>query len=240
MKPFMKRGIISLLALSSFAIAPASAAVVVETHENAPNSKIIFSAVTQTQNDKDSYSWSRNADPQVQFGQSFTVASDSTMEALTIKTATLTATDAPITLSIYKVNTWSDGPQTGGEPIYTASGLLPSVQGPKPGYMTFTLDAPVALSEGAIYIFTLSYDSPSPAGLLSFYRGTEAGATSRFWTSSDGGASFSGNSKVAYLYVQGTQAIPEPSAALFLLPGIAAATLLSRMFALSPANLPQK
>jgi len=199
----------------------ASAAVLVETREGAPDSKVIFSAVSQTQSDKDSYSWGRATQPPLRFGQSFVLSADATMEALTLKTVTLTATNASFVLNIYKVNALTDSPTTGGAPIYTGSGLLPSAQGPKPGYMTFTLDAPVALSQGVFYVFTLSYAGTGSGG-LGLYRGTadaETADTSRFWSSSDGGASYAGTSKIAYLYIQGTTVVPEPSTAMLLLPG---------------------
>lgn len=223
MNSFRKSFLVFSLAAAGFA-ASASAAVLVETNGTAPDADVLFGVHPEKMDQ--SYAWSRVS--MSQFGQSFTATSDAKMEKLTIQAGTLSATSAPFTLNIYQIASVNDGPLQVGTPIYTGTGNLPSSQGPKPGYMTFTLDAPITLSEGSVYLFTFDYQSTG-AGSLGFYRGAggvEADG-SNFWASTDGGVTFTRSTVLLDVYIQGT-AVPEPALGMLLLPAIAGAIFFRR------------
>ncbi len=224
-----KQILVSLLAAVGFA-SSVSAAVLVETHSGAPTDDLLFSVSPPVLNQ--SYSWSRSSEGAnlIQFGQSFTASENAKMAALTIRTGMLSTTGAPFVLNIYLLSSVNDGPLQGGEPIYTSTGNLPSAQGPRPGYMTFTLDNPVTLSKEAVYLFTLSYEGDETGGSLGFFRGEgtpEDLSGSKFWYSTNGGASFASSVVLLDLYIQGT-AIPEPSLTLLLAPGAASMFFMRR------------
>jgi len=222
-KRFLVHLFAGLFAIVPFSTPVFAAVVTVSTSGEAPVSNILTSVLPPTT--ATAYSWSKaNLS---QFGQTFRAPGDGSMEKLTLKTGTLGAKNAPFTLNIYRVENITDAPSAGTS-IYTGTGTLPASQPPNPGYMTFTLDTPVALAAGKLYLFTLSYVGDPQTVSLGFFRGTGADSGSNvFWTSTDNGVTFASSPSIGYLYIQGS-AIPEANTAMLLLPAIAGAALLIR------------
>ncbi len=180
------------------------------------------------------HSWNASGTPMV--AQSFYVATAATLERVTLAVNLVdTSRATPFTFSVHQVASATTLPDSGNQ-IFSDIGTLAANLGPTPTFLSFEPSAPISLEGGHYYVVALRLDDSEarwlqlnlypreeviPSGVESWSSYEESGTPDLYAV-----RSFS-------FYLEGNfAAVPEPSAAILLLPMVLAGWKLRRRHAL--------
>lgn len=182
------------------------------------------------------YQWRNDSNAGVNrrdLGQSFAATSNATLNTIGLQlwgNFQSGARNADITVTIWQLATATATPSTSGSQlISTQTGVMPNATGGAGSFVNFELDA-VELIAGNHYLFMLSFDSTAANRNLVFRtleHGTYEGGSVVEAALSGDSLSYSRLQSDLSFYIQATP-IPEPGAAVVLLPAAGLAALLVR------------
>jgi len=211
-----------LLILGTFlALAPRSDAAVITTNPSAPSEKILKS---YSDDSGSKLNWNATAASGSSWrdaGQMFLATDDVSLEAITFRITSVSAGafGASVTIKVFETGDTITALQN-GTLRSTEGGTLPDASGlAADDYITFTLDTPVALTQGKYYTVMLHFDSVAANRQIGLSSGANQGAAANYWTSQTPFSSYAkGSNLTLTTYFQGT-VVPEPSSVAALVCG---------------------